>query len=451
MQRSSTLGAPSSSSRKGCDRRLEVPRAARASLDLARGNRQDRSSSRAAALGRRARRALRRARLRSRSRRQSARSARRRGGRGVAARLRAHAGHDASGARVLAVLVGGARRERVRSTGAGATMRRCCRRSGSTGSGNHGSSSRSRCRPGWPAIRRPSTSRCTGPTAAASPIESKFAEWLMPRPRGQAAFKDKYFRARRGRLGGARSAACQAFAEDLQAGRERLKLLNAAQLLKHALGLANNGLRTSALVYLYYDWPGREAATHRSRDRPRRWRGSPRNRLARARRTKRCFAALRDAPGLRRDLLDYLAQRYFVVSPRGVRSRKASLSMAATRRPNHLQVALLHRLYVTAPAGTADLGGRGARGLRRRRRSRSSAAASRSPALSSRRIASVPVVACRESRTARNRQVPGARHPKRSTTACAPSIGASILASTGRWPSIARARVLQSRTRSSLR
>jgi hypothetical protein len=141
-------------------------------------------------------------------------------------------------------------------------------------------------------------------------VESKFAEWLVPRPRGKRAFKDKYFPDDRRVWSALELPRCQALAEDLQAGRERVKYLNAPQLLKHALGLAHNGLRTSALVYLYYDHPGKEAAGHRAE-------------LARVVELlapeielhvstyQALFAALCETPGLERDYLAYLAQRYF--------------------------------------------------------------------------------------------------------------------------------------------
>jgi hypothetical protein len=141
-------------------------------------------------------------------------------------------------------------------------------------------------------------------------VESKFAEWLAPRPRGKRAFKDKYFPDGRGVWTDLGLPRCQALAEDLQTGRERLKYLNAPQLLKHALGLANNGLRTSALLYLYYDHPGKESAGHRAE-------------LARVVERlaaevelhvatyQALFAALAATPGLERAYVDYLAQRYF--------------------------------------------------------------------------------------------------------------------------------------------
>jgi hypothetical protein len=141
-------------------------------------------------------------------------------------------------------------------------------------------------------------------------VESKYAEWLAPRPRSQRVFKDKYF------AGGIRAwqaaglPLCQALAEDLQQGRERLKHLNAPQILKHALGLAVNGLRTSALVYLYYDRPGRESATHRAELERITARLQPEIDV-RVTTYQALFGALRATPGLDRDYVDYLARRYF--------------------------------------------------------------------------------------------------------------------------------------------
>jgi len=141
-------------------------------------------------------------------------------------------------------------------------------------------------------------------------VESKFAEWLTRRPRSQRVFKEKYF------AGGARvwQAAglplCQALAEDLQAGRERLKHLNAPQLLKHALGLAVNGLRTSALVYLYYDRPGRESATHNAELERIVARLTPELEL-RVTTYQELFGALSATPGLDGEYVGYLERRYF--------------------------------------------------------------------------------------------------------------------------------------------
>ncbi len=59
--------------------------------------------------------------------------------------------------------------------------------------------------------------------------------------------------------------ACRGLAEELVNGPAGFLHLDAAQLLKHILGL-KNGLQIdqSRLVYLYYDAPGDEAASHRA-------------------------------------------------------------------------------------------------------------------------------------------------------------------------------------------
>jgi hypothetical protein len=143
-------------------------------------------------------------------------------------------------------------------------------------------------------------------------IESKFTEWLVRRPHNKRVFKDKYFPAGAG--SGVWSAAalprCQVLAEELQDGRERFKYLNAAQLLKHALGLKKLRQRRTVIVYLYYEWPGREAEVHRTELE------RVRQRLAtevdlRVLTYQQLFASLRAAPGVDRDYLDYLAERYF--------------------------------------------------------------------------------------------------------------------------------------------
>ena len=152
------------------------------------------------------------------------------------------------------------------------------------------------------ALRRPD-GRCVA-------VESKLAEWLVPRPRGKRVFKEKYFAQGRPVWAAAGLARCQALAEDLQDGRERPKYLNAAQILKHALGLASNGLATSTLVYLYYEMPGKELEQHRAEIE------RVRERLAteidlRVTTYQALFRGLRDLSELERDYVDYLAQRYF--------------------------------------------------------------------------------------------------------------------------------------------
>lgn len=144
-------------------------------------------------------------------------------------------------------------------------------------------------------------------------IESKYAEWLVRRPRSKRVFKDKYFPAGLQR-GGVWEAAglprCQQLAEDLQGGRERLKYFHAAQLLKHALGLAKRGPAASVLVYLYFDWPVRDAATHRAEIDRITARLAPEIDL-RVLTYQDVFRSLRASLGVDAAYVDYLEQRYF--------------------------------------------------------------------------------------------------------------------------------------------
>jgi hypothetical protein len=147
-------------------------------------------------------------------------------------------------------------------------------------------------------------------------IESKYGEWLVRRPRGKRVFKDKYFPAGRGVWAAAGLPRCQALAEDLQAGRERCRLLNAAQILKHALGLAHAALKTSTLVYLYYDRDCKEAAVHRA-ELERVVARLDREVDLRVATYQALFSALRADPRVGRDYVDYLERRYFpLASPR---------------------------------------------------------------------------------------------------------------------------------------
>lgn len=141
-------------------------------------------------------------------------------------------------------------------------------------------------------------------------IESKFTEWLVRRPRNKRVFKDKYFPQDEGVWSAAGLPRCQILADALQDGEVRFKHLNAAQLLKHALGLVATGRRTSALVYLYYEHAGRQAMTHREElDRIR-------EALApelefRFTTYQAVFAALRASAGVEPDYVEYLSRRYF--------------------------------------------------------------------------------------------------------------------------------------------
>jgi restriction endonuclease-like protein len=94
-------------------------------------------------------------------------------------------------------------------------------------------------------------------------IESKFSEWIARRRPSKADLKPKYFGATRALWSDSGLPQCQALAEGIRDGCERFSHLNAAQLLKHALGLARAAGGSFEIRYLYYDWHGRQAAAHR--------------------------------------------------------------------------------------------------------------------------------------------------------------------------------------------
>ena len=148
------------------------------------------------------------------------------------------------------------------------------------------------------------------PSGRVAAIESKFGEWLVRRPRNKAVFKPKYFPPAREVWTEAGLVRCQALAADIQQGRERFKFLHAAQLLKHALGLARSGVPDYRLVYLYYEWPGREAETHRSE--LERFAASLRPELdLHALTYQALFQRLRAEPSVAAEYCRYLEQRYF--------------------------------------------------------------------------------------------------------------------------------------------
>lgn len=141
-------------------------------------------------------------------------------------------------------------------------------------------------------------------------VESKFGESLVRLPRSQRAFKDKYFLQGAGVWAASGLPRCQALAEALQGGRVRMKWLNAAQLLKHALGLARAGAAEWTLLYLHYEHGGRESAAHAEEL------AQVRDALAgevdlAARSYQDCYAALRGDPAVSDGYLRYLGERYF--------------------------------------------------------------------------------------------------------------------------------------------
>jgi hypothetical protein len=145
-------------------------------------------------------------------------------------------------------------------------------------------------------------------------IESKFCEWLTRRPPGKSGLKPKYFPARRALWLERGLPRCQRLAEDLQADVQRFKYLHAAQLLKHALGLASAAQAAVEVRYLYYDWPGPMSAAH----------GAEVARFAAlvgaeigfaASTYQQLYAALRREPGVDASYLEYLRSRYFTDVP----------------------------------------------------------------------------------------------------------------------------------------
>jgi hypothetical protein len=140
-------------------------------------------------------------------------------------------------------------------------------------------------------------------------IESKFTEWLQRRPRNKQAFKPKYFPPGRDLWSEHGLRGCQTLADELQSGAARFKWLHAAQLLKHALGLARRS-GPAVLVYLYYEWPTREGAAHRAELERFAARVADDVDL-RVLTYQALYAALAADPAVDRAYLDYLRARYF--------------------------------------------------------------------------------------------------------------------------------------------
>lgn len=91
-------------------------------------------------------------------------------------------------------------------------------------------------------------------------VESKFTEWM-----GRSAAKNRlgagYFPPGRRLWGDRGLPGCQALAEEIRGGAVAFKLLHAAHLLKHMLGLAAAG-NAWKLLCLWYATPGSAAGLH---------------------------------------------------------------------------------------------------------------------------------------------------------------------------------------------
>ncbi len=94
-------------------------------------------------------------------------------------------------------------------------------------------------------------------------VESKFTEWLTPKPASKEAFRSKYFPDDKALWSVRGHAGCQELASLINSAQKQYRYLDAPQLLKHALGLACSG-RKFELLYLYYDVPGVESEVHRA-------------------------------------------------------------------------------------------------------------------------------------------------------------------------------------------
>ena len=90
-------------------------------------------------------------------------------------------------------------------------------------------------------------------------VESKFCEWLTPKAMKKEYFKPKYFPRGKFLWKDQGLSGCQELALSIHKGVEKYRCLDAAQLLKHALGLATKCSDQFILYYLYYDWPCSES------------------------------------------------------------------------------------------------------------------------------------------------------------------------------------------------
>ena len=94
-------------------------------------------------------------------------------------------------------------------------------------------------------------------------VESKFCEWLTPKPSKKECFKPKYFPRGKFIWKDQGLSGCQELALSIQRGVEKYRYLDAAQLLKHALGLATQLSNRFVLYYLYYDWSCTQSEQHK--------------------------------------------------------------------------------------------------------------------------------------------------------------------------------------------
>ena len=93
-------------------------------------------------------------------------------------------------------------------------------------------------------------------------VESKFSEWLTPKPSHKENFKAKYFPKDEFLWSQVGLPNAQRLAESMQKNEREFRHLDAAQLLKHMLGLATAAPGRISLYYIYYDCLGTESSIH---------------------------------------------------------------------------------------------------------------------------------------------------------------------------------------------
>ena len=140
-------------------------------------------------------------------------------------------------------------------------------------------------------------------------IESKFSEWLTPKSASKEPFKSKYFPSGESLWQQRGLPKSQQLAEQMNNSDVQFRYLDAAQLLKHALGMATQLGDRFSLFYMYLDWPGKESAVHI--EEIDRFAGLVDSRLGfRVITYQELFSALRGQAGVDSEYLDYLRERY---------------------------------------------------------------------------------------------------------------------------------------------
>lgn len=146
-------------------------------------------------------------------------------------------------------------------------------------------------------------------------IESKFTEWLTPKRKGSGPFKPKYFEDGATHWEAVGLSASQALAADLADGVTHFRFLDAPQLLKHALGLAQDR-RTFSIRYVYFDSASDEGRMHRDEIADFAKRVGAELRFD-ATSYQSFYRALLSVDGVDHRYLEYLDGRYFGIEPGG--------------------------------------------------------------------------------------------------------------------------------------